>query len=127
LCSTPSPCSTKKENNTRAIEAAQNPGEIIRTPGGTSLAVLQSVSAREGGSANSEHTSLVPGTQLGDDTDFEIDTDMIRIEKEDRRSLCAKCDGRSSWSPIYRSETICNTECAWVGNETNPKSSTRST
>jgi len=81
LCSTPSPCSTKKENNTRAIEAAQNPGEIIRTPGGTSLAVLQSVPAREGGSADSEHTSLAPGTQLGDDTDFEIDTDMIRIAK----------------------------------------------
>ncbi|XP_023323603.1 uncharacterized protein LOC111697736 isoform X2 [Eurytemora carolleeae] len=123
LCSTL--CSTEKEKNTRAEEAAQNSGDIIRTPGGTSLAVLQPVPAVKGGSVSSEHTSLVPGTQLGDTTDFDMDTHMIRIEKEDRNSLCAKCDGRPAWSPIYRSETICNTECAWVALETNIKSSTR--
>jgi len=54
-----------------------------------------------------------------------MNTDIIRIEKEDRSSLCAKCDGQSSWSPIYRSKTICNTKCAWVAQETNPKSSSR--
>ena len=50
------------------------------------LAMLQPVPAGEGGSEGSEHTSLVPGTQLGDTTDFAMDTDMIRIEKEDRNS-----------------------------------------
>ena len=123
LCSTL--CCTEKEINTRAEKSVQNSGDIIRTPVGTFLAMLQPVPAGEGGSVGSEHTSLVPGTQLGDTTDFDMDTDMIRIEKEDRNSLCDKCDGRSPWSPIYRSETICNTECAWVALETNPKSSTR--
>lgn len=128
-CSTETWCSThcskEKGNNTRVEEAAQNSGEIMRTPGGTSFAVLQPIPAGEGGSVGSEHTSLAPGTQHGDTTDFDMDTDMIRIEKEDRSSVCAKCDGRSPWTPIYRSETICNTECAWVTQETNPKSSTR--
>ena len=52
------PCSTKKENKTRAKEEAQNPGEIISTPGGTCLAVLP-VPAGEGGSVGTT------GTQLG--------------------------------------------------------------
>ena len=98
-------------------------GETIRTPEVPSLAVLQPVPAGEGGRVGSEHTSLVSGTQLGGTADIDMDTDMIRIEKEDRSSLCAKCDGRSSWSPIYRSETICNKECALVAQETNTKSS----
>jgi hypothetical protein len=117
LCSTP--WSTEKGNNTRAEEAAQNPGKIIKTP------VLQPVPAWRGGSVGREYPSLASGIQLGDTTDIDIDTDMIRIEKEDSKSLCAKCDWRSSWSPIYRSETICSTECAWVALETDPKSSTR--
>jgi len=57
--------------------------------------MLQPVLAGEGVSVGSEHTSLVPGTQLGDTKDFDMDTNMIRIEKEDRNSLCTKCDGGS--------------------------------
>ena len=54
--------------------------------------MLKPVPAGEGGSVGSEHTSLVPGTQLGDTTDFDMDTDMMRIKKENRCSLSAKCD-----------------------------------
>ena len=75
--------------------------------------MLKPVPAGEGGSVGSKHTSLAPGTQHGDTMDFEMDTDMIRIQNEDRSSLCAKCDGWSSLSPIYRSKTIFNTEFAW--------------
>ena len=74
--------------------------------------MLKPVPAGEGGSVGSKHTSLAPGTQHGDTMDFDMNTDMIRIQNEDRSSLCAKCDGWSSLSPIYRSKTIFNTECA---------------
>ena len=91
-------------------------------PRGNFLSSTTTCTCWRGGSVGSKHTSLASWTQLGDTADIDMDTDMIRIEKEDRSSLCAKCDGRSSWSSIYRSETICNTECALV-EKTNPKSS----
>ena len=52
--------------------------------------MLEPVPAGEGGSLGSEHTSLIPRKQLDDTTD--MDTDMMRIKKENRCSLCAKCD-----------------------------------
>ena len=48
--------------------------------------MLKPVPAGEGGSVGSKHTSLAPGTQHGDTMDFDMDTDMIRIQNEDRSS-----------------------------------------
>ena len=42
--------------------------------------MLQPVPAGEGGSVGGKPTSLVPGTQLGNTTDVDMDTD-IRIER----------------------------------------------
>ena len=45
-----------------------------------------------------------------------MNTYMIRIEKEDGVVYVQKIlDGQ-----IYRSETICNTECAWVAHRNKP-------
>ena len=35
--------------------------------------------SREGESVGSKHTSIVPGTQLGDTMDFDMDTDRISL------------------------------------------------
>ena len=58
-------------------------GQILRTPGGTSLAVLQPVSEGEGEGAVDKDILPTPGTRPGKPMDFNLDTDWTPDDKAD--------------------------------------------